>query len=75
MLYADSSDFAIRNTTSIIPPGLTRSCLQLEAFNDEIVEDDELFTIMYEAVNPRDSVNGTTSLIICDNDGKSILEG
>ena len=57
---------------TIIPPGLTRACLQLEAIDDEIVEDNELFMVIIEAVNPSDSVNGTTSLTIYDNDGKCI---
>ena len=68
--YAASSDFAILNLTTNIPPGLTKACLQLEAINDEIIEDNEQFTITFKAMNPRDSVNGTTSLIVDDNDGK-----
>ena len=53
-----------------IPLGESEACLQLLAVDDEIVEDTELFTVIFKAVNPNDIVNETTSVIVYDNDGK-----
>ena len=60
-------------TNIIIPPGDSEACLQLLATDDEIVEDDEHFIVMAETVNSNDIVNGTTSIIISDNDGNEIM--
>ena len=62
-------DITILNISSVIPPGVSEACLQLLATDDEIVEDDEVFTVMVKAGNPNDKVNGTASVVISDNDG------
>ena len=69
--HAAVSDFLVVNTSTIIPPGVFEACLQLVAIDDEIVEDSEVFTVVVEAMNPNDMVNGTASIIISDNDGKN----
>lgn len=61
-------DFAIMNTTAIIPPGGSEACLKLVTFDDDIVEDDEHILVMVESTNPSDRVDGNTSVIISDND-------
>ena len=60
----------IKNVSTIIHPGVSEACLQFLANDDEIVENQELFTMIAEMTNPNDTVNGTTSIIIIDNDGK-----
>ena len=57
------------NESTIIPPGVSEACFELLAVDDEIVEDNECFTVMVKAENPSDLVNGTTVMIIFDNDG------
>lgn len=69
-IISDSSDLIIENISSIIPPGSSEACLQLEAFDDNIVEGDDIFTVTAEASNSGDRVNGNVSIIITDNDGK-----
>ena len=69
MVYAVNSDLNILNQSTIIPPGIYEACLELLAVDDEIVEDNELFKVMVNAENPSDMVNGTTMIIILDNDG------
>lgn len=57
------------NESTVIPPGISEACLLLLAIDDEIIEDNERFTVIVEAKNPSDMVNGTTMIIISDNDG------
>ena len=71
-VYVAIGDFTIANMMNVIPPGVSEACLQLQAVDDEIVEDDEYFTVTVETGNSNDMVNGTTLLIISDNDGKGI---
>ena len=52
-----------------IPIGESEACLEVVAVDDEIVEDNEYFTVTVKTVNPNDIVNETTSVIIFDNDG------
>ena len=64
------NDFTIENVSTVIPPGSSKACLQFLAIDDNIVENHEMFTMIAETRNPNDTVNGTTSIIIIDNDGK-----
>ena len=67
-------DISIMSTLlSIIPPGESEACLQLLPVDDEIAEDRDIFIIMVETENPHDLVNGTTVVIIYDNDGKRLI--
>ena len=54
----------------VIPPGLPEACIQFFATDDDIVEGCEVFTMTAETSNANDTINGTTSIIIIDNDGK-----
>ena len=57
--------------STVISSGASEACLLLLAVDDEIVEVNELFTLVVEAENPRDTVNGNTSIIVLDNDGEN----
>lgn len=57
------------NASIAIPPGESEACLQLLAADDVIVESEESFTLMVEAVDPSDTVNGNVLISISDNDG------
>ena len=59
----------LNNMSTLISPGASKACLLLLAVDDEIVEDNELFTVTVETENPRDTVNGNASIIVSDNDG------
>ena len=65
------SDLTAANVSNIIPPGLSKACLQLLAVDDDIVEGNDIFTVTAEAANTRDLVNGNASITISDNDGKN----
>lgn len=59
------------NEPNVIPIGVLKMCLQLEAIDDRVVEGVELFTVTAQPTNPSDMVNGSTTVIISDNDGKN----
>ena len=44
--------------------------MQLIVHDDDIPEDDESFTLVLLALDQRDTVNGTTSIVVFDNDGE-----
>ena len=69
-MHADNADFTVVSEETIIPVGVLQACLQLVAVDDNIVEGDEVFIVMVEPFNPGDKINGTTSVIISDNDGE-----
>ena len=48
------------------------ACLQLVSVNDEIIEDEETFSVVVVARNENDRVNGNATVIIFDNDGMLI---
>ena len=64
------NDVTIVNMTSVIPPGVSEACVLLLAVEDEVVEDNEVFTIIVNTEDPSDTVNGSISIVISDNDGK-----
>ena len=39
------------------------------AYDDDIVEQNETVTVTATPMNPNDIINGTTSIMILDNDG------
>ena len=63
-------DFIIISEPTEISMGTREACLQLTATDDSVAEQDEVFTVMVQPLNPSDQVNGSTSIIITDNDGK-----
>ena len=65
-------DLTIVNQSTVIPPGVSEACVLLLAVDDEIVEDNEAFTIIVETDDPSGMVNGNASIVISDNDGKTI---
>ena len=74
MIIIGVHDLILANNTldsTVISPGASKACLLLLAVDDEIVEDNELFTVTVETENPRDTVNGNASIIVSDNDGEN----
>ena len=61
---------------SYFAPGTIYLSIQLEAIDDQITEDVEVFEVIVEAVNPLDSVSSQNSstVYILDNDGNKILK-
>ena len=59
---------------SYFAPGMIYLSIQLEAIDDQITEDVEVFEVIVEAVNPLDSVSSQNSstVYILDNDGNKI---
>ena len=57
--------------TSYFAPGTMYLSILIEAIDDQIAEDTEVFDVIVEAVNPFDSVSSqnTTTVYISDNDG------
>ena len=49
--------------------------IQLEAIDDQIAEDTEVFDVIVEAVNPLDTVSSqnTSTVYILDNDGTTFI--
>ena len=52
-----------------IPIGVCEACFQFEAFDDEVVESIEDVVLVVEPNNANDIVNGSTTIVIADNDG------
>ena len=63
-------DFNISNQLEVVPVNTSEVCFQLEAIDDEIVEDEEFYTLVVNALNPNDIVDANTTVVILDNDGK-----
>ncbi len=56
-----------------IPPGDNRTCFEIEAVDDTIIEDTEVVNVTVISMNPDDRVMGEiTSVTIMDNDGMVI---
>ena len=66
-----ASDLTSNIVSSVIPPEMSEACLELVAVEDEIVENDELFTLAVDTQNSNDVVDGNVSVIVTDNDGKN----
>ena len=64
------NDLTSSNQSLVISTGQFEACFQLLANEDDIVESDEAFTVMAEAIYPSDEVNGSVSVLISDNDGR-----
>ena len=53
-----------------IYPGDSRTCVEIEAIDDTIIEDTEIVNVTVIPVNPSDRVmDGVVSVTIVDNDG------
>lgn len=69
-LHAGNNDFVVISEETVIPAGILQACIQLAAVDDNIVEGYEAFAVIAEPSNPSDTINGSTSVIISDNDGQ-----
>ena len=73
-MITTAKDLSVFNQTTFIPVGKFKACLQILATDDDIAENDEIFTITFKATNPKDKVTGSASVTISDNDGKDSSE-
>ena len=60
--------------TAYFPPGMIYLSVLIEAIEDQIAEDTEVFDVVVEAVNPLDSVSSqnTSTVYILDDDGNNL---
>ena len=63
-------DFNVINQPAEISIGASEACFQLEAVDDDIVEAEEEFTLVTETIHPNDTVDGSTRVVVTDNDCK-----
>ena len=71
-LHVVPGDFNVMNQPVEIPIGATKSCIRLEAADDEIVEADEILILVIETIHSNDRVDGNTTVVISDSDCKII---
>ena len=68
----DRGDVNIMSSVIEIPIGESKACIQLEAVDDNIVENEEEFILAVKAINMNDVLDSNTTIFISDNDGMSI---
>ena len=69
----DEGDYNITNQLIVIPVGMSQACFQLVAVDDTIVESEEAFIVVIEAIHSNDIVTGNATIVIVDNDSKKII--
>ena len=69
IIVGENDTRIINETTLIIDPQSDSACITIEAVDDQIAEETELFNLTAMANDTLDVVNGTTSIEIEDNDG------
>ena len=69
-LHSDTGDFNTSDLPVEISAGLTQACFQFEAIDDEIVESDETVSLIIDTLNPYDTMDSNSTIIISDNDGR-----
>lgn len=72
LFHTESADIAFTPPDSsrlVISVWMTRACTFIVAYDDDIVEQNETVTVTATPMNPNDIINGTTSIMILDNDG------
>jgi hypothetical protein len=63
-------DLRIGNNLVFVTPGDNRTCFEIEAIDDNAIEDTEVVNITVISMNPDDRVmDEITSVTITDNDG------
>ena len=66
----DQTDLRIGEDLLFIYPSDNRTCFEIEAFDDTIIEDTEVVNVTVLPMNPNDRVmDEITSVTITDNDG------
>ena len=71
LLNSDTGDFNVTDLPLEISIGSAQACFQFEAVDDEIVESDEIVSLIIDTLNPYDIVvDGNSTIIISDNDGR-----
>ena len=67
----DAGDLNATDGPIHIPIGESAVCFSLEAVDDDIVEDEEMFNLIITPLNLNDLVDGNTTIVILDNDCKN----
>ena len=62
--FTGEDDLNITNQPVVIPVGKSEACFQLVAVDDETAESNETFTLVVEATNPNDMVDGNTTCLL-----------
>ena len=63
-------DLRVRNELPVINPSDNRTCFEIEAIDDTLIEETEVVNVTVMPVNPNDRVmDGTVSVAIIDDDG------
>ena len=68
----DTGDYSISHLPVNIPTEVSETCFQITAIDDDIVENNEEFMLVVDAVNLNDIVDGNTAVNISDNDGRKL---
>ena len=64
------SDLVMLDMATVIPLEKSEACFTLLAVDDSIVEDNEVFVVTIEALNPNDVINRNLLVMVADDDGK-----
>ena len=63
-------DLRVTNSLLFIYPGDSRTCFEIEAVDDPVIEDTEVVNVTVIPFNPNDRVmNGVVSVTVTDSDG------
>ena len=66
---SDQTELKVRNNSFIINAGDNRTCFEIEAVDDDLIEGTEVVNVTVIPLDPNDSVmDGITSVTIVDND-------
>lgn len=68
-MNVDPNDVNITKSLIEIPIGDSEACVQLEAIDDIIVENEEEFVLVATAVNRYDVLDQNVTIFVSDNDG------
>ena len=63
------AEIRVTNNSAVIPPGSFQTCFEIEAIEDEIIENKDILRATVQPLNPNDRVlNGSTLITVIDND-------
>lgn len=70
--FVDAGDYSLSHLPVNIPTTVSETCFQITAIDDDIVENNEEFTLIVDTINPNDMVDGNATVNISDNDGRKL---
>ena len=71
-MHTVENDTFFMMSSVVIPIGMSEACTFIIIIDDTRVEANETRTVIVVPLNQNDMVNGSTSLLIIDNDGMQI---